>query len=62
MTAHDKDMFDKGYRYSLTPTDRSFVPLYSKSSNQIGQFIREYYPDKTFWIEKLDSAATTGAI
>ena len=47
MTDNDKKMFDKGYRFKLTPTDHSFEPLYVKALHECGPLMRSY-PNNRF--------------
>jgi hypothetical protein len=49
----DAGMYDKGYRYRLTPDDNAFAPLYSKTLDDIGPMMRDY-PDTSFTVAKLD--------
>jgi len=53
ITDHDCKMAAKGYRFRLTPTDKSFEPLYAKNLSDIGPLMREMYPEKRFDIEKI---------
>jgi hypothetical protein len=48
----DYGMFQKGYRYRLTPVDKSFKPLYTKLLDEIGPLMRDY-PEKRFDVDTL---------
>ena len=39
----DDSMFEKGYRFKLTPRDRSFLPLYTKKISTIADLLHDYY-------------------
>jgi hypothetical protein len=51
-TTVDYGMFEKGYRYRLTPVDKSFKPLYTKLLTEVGPLMRDY-PNKRFDVDTL---------
>ena len=60
MTEHDKGMYEKGYRYKLSPVDQSFEPLYAKFAMQCGMVMRQY-PDTRFEVVKLEEQTSVSA-
>lgn len=44
---------EKGYRYMVAPTDKSFAPLYVKTMADVCELLRELYPEKRFVITRL---------
>lgn len=48
----EQGMYDKGYRYKLTPVDADFKPLFTKRLDQIGPVIRDW-KDTKFTVEPL---------
>ena len=51
-TEHDQAMFNKGYRFKVTPTDGSFESLYTKEIMDIGPLMRGY-PNNRFDVVKM---------
>ena len=47
LAKNDATMYQKGYRYRLTPNSGNFEPLYVKTANECGPLLRTY-PTETF--------------
>lgn len=47
LAKNDATMYQKGYRYRLTPNSGNFEPLYVKTANECGPLFRSY-PTETF--------------
>lgn len=47
LAKNDATMYQKGYRYRVTPNSGNFEPLYVKTANECGPLFRSY-PTETF--------------
>ena len=47
------EMYGRGYRHKLTPTDYSFQPLFVKTISQASYVMRELYPENKFFVQEV---------
>lgn len=57
----DQGMYDKGYRYKLTPLNADFEPLFTKTLAQLGPLMRDY-KDTRFLVHRLTQTIETTPI
>ena len=54
-----KKLYKLGYRYRMTPTDKSFDPLHVKTAQDAARVMREDFPTKRFTIHEINERGET---
>ena len=50
-----KEMFNKGYRFQISPRSQAFEPLCVKTANDFAKLARTTYPNEVFDIATIDN-------